>query len=318
MFEAPTYIALDLPSRVAAQVRTLRQRYDVQTARLPVEITIAGSSGIGVLARDQQPDRVFDLVESLGRKFLPFTTSFESMSRFPGVPVFWLKPRDRAPFDALQSALVAAGLRFESSPFSYTPHCSVSVSAMLTSAQETQLLHEAIPSEAFPLARLSLYQPVGGRASLLKAFSFSDEPHLTDALASDATYLYALVERTMRNYVEATWGAWREAETRDTLRKAAAEGRYRLIHVAGEVVGAVSVDRLATHIQLEQLYVAPEHQRRGIGTTIVRDILAEGATLKLPVRLRVLAVNPAHRLYCRLGFVVTDTTPERLFMEHRG
>jgi ribosomal protein S18 acetylase RimI-like enzyme len=138
---------------------------------------------------------------------------------------------------------------------------------------------------------------------------------LTQAGASDDRFLYQLVERTMRGYVEATWGAWRESETRNTLSRAAAEGRYCLIHVGGEVVGAVSVERRDTHIQLEQLYVAPEHQRRGIGTTVVSDILAEADSLKLPVRLRVLAVNPAQRLYARLGFTVTDRTPERVFME---
>ena len=44
--------------------------------------------------------------------------------------------------------------------------------------------------------------------------------------------------------------------------------------------------------------------------------LAEAGSSRLPVRLRVLAVNPARELYARLGFVVTSSTPERLFMEH--
>jgi len=40
---------------------------------------------------------------------------------------------------------------------------------------------------------------------------------------------------------------------------------------------------------------------------------AQGRSL----RLRVLRVNPAQRLYLRLGFVITDETPERLYMEWR-
>jgi hypothetical protein len=35
----------------------------------------------------------------------------------------------------------------------------------------------------------------------------------------------------------------------------------------------------------------------------------------VPVRLRVLVVNPAKQLYERLGFVVTETTPEFFYME---
>lgn len=34
-----------------------------------------------------------------------------------------------------------------------------------------------------------------------------------------------------------------------------------------------------------------------------------------PVRLRLLAVNPARRLYEREGFRVSSTTPERIYME---
>jgi hypothetical protein len=41
----------------------------------------------------------------------------------------------------------------------------------------------------------------------------------------------------------------------------------------------------------------------------------EAREANLPIRLRVLAVNPAKALYERLGFVVVEMTPERQFME---
>jgi hypothetical protein len=47
----------------------------------------------------------------------------------------------------------------------------------------------------------------------------------------------------------------------------------------------------------------------------VRQVMAQAAAQERPVRLRVLRVNPAQRLYLRLGFVITDETPERLYME---
>jgi hypothetical protein len=45
--------------------------------------------------------------------------------------------------------------------------------------------------------------------------------------------------------------------------------------------------------------------------------MAQAAAQERPVRLRVLRVNPAQRLYLRLGFVITDESPERLTMEWR-
>ena len=66
-----------------------------------------------------------------------------------------------------------------------------------------------------------------------------------------------------------------------------------------------------------QLYIEKEFQRRGLGTQLLKRLFVEGRESSLPIRLRVLAVNPAKRLYERLGFVVIETTAERLFMEWR-
>ena len=59
-----------------------------------------------------------------------------------------------------------------------------------------------------------------------------------------------------------------------------------------------------------------EYQRRGIGSKLVERLLAEARSARLPLRLRVLRVNPAFRLYQRMGFRVVEATPERYFMEH--
>lgn len=172
MFSAPTYIVLDLPPAVADKVTALRQRFDTFEAGLPPEITIAGSSGLGPLAASQDPTMVFAALERVGRKHLPFATSFVSVERFPGVPIFWLKPRQREPFDALQSARLAEGVLFESSPFPFNPHCTISATVDLTVEQEIELLNMTIPTQAFELTTLDVYQLIEDRAVLLRSFSF--------------------------------------------------------------------------------------------------------------------------------------------------
>jgi GNAT superfamily N-acetyltransferase len=81
-------------------------------------------------------------------------------------------------------------------------------------------------------------------------------------------------------------------------------------------VGAIAIERHATHIQIEDLYILPEFQNQGIGTAIILDILEEAHQDHKPVRLRVLTSSPAKVLYEKLGFVVVQIEPERYFMEY--
>jgi hypothetical protein len=58
-----------------------------------------------------------------------------------------------------------------------------------------------------------------------------------------------------------------------------------------------------------------EALRRGVGSAIVRDVLARGRAARMPVRLRVLRTNPARRVYERLGFAVTRESATHVEME---
>lgn len=122
----------------------------------------------------------------------------------------------------------------------------------------------------------------------------------------------------MRGYVEATWGQWKAAMVRDFTADAAARGVFSILSMGGKRVGALLVTRHVSHMQLEQIYISPAHQRRGIGTRLLNKLKAEARRSRKPLRLRVLRVNPARGLYEHLGFHVTAVTEERCFMEYRG
>jgi predicted lactoylglutathione lyase len=47
----------------------------------------------------------------------------------------------------------------------------------------------------------------------------------------------------------------------------------------------------------------------------MNSIITEAAGLNIPIRLRVMAINPAKKFYEHLGFVVTETTSEFFAME---
>ena len=141
---------------------------------------------------------------------------------------------------------------------------------------------------------------------------------LRQAADDDAQFIYSLVESTMRAYVEEIWGSFSEEHNRNNVAEMLAAKSYSIIQYRDKDVGALAVERHPTHIQLAQIYILPTHQNRGIGTLLVRELLRESKQANVPLRLRVLSSNPARRLYEREGFRVTETTPERIFMERHA
>jgi GNAT superfamily N-acetyltransferase len=140
---------------------------------------------------------------------------------------------------------------------------------------------------------------------------------LRPAAESDFETVFAITMATMRAYVEATWGTWDDDEHRSRVRDSFEPSTHRLVHVDGQLAGLLASKEHAEHVQLVKVFLLPPFQGRGIGTRLVRQVLAQAAAQERPVRLRVLRVNPAQRLYLRLGFVLIDETPERLTMEWR-
>jgi ribosomal protein S18 acetylase RimI-like enzyme len=77
---------------------------------------------------------------------------------------------------------------------------------------------------------------------------------------------------------------------------------FQLILRDGAPVGRLYVDRSRDEIRVVDLALLPEHRGAGIGTSLLRDLLAEAAAAGKPITLHVERFNPALRLYWRLGF----------------
>ena len=75
------------------------------------------------------------------------------------------------------------------------------------------------------------------------------------------------------------------------------------------------VEEEATHFQVQQVYLLPPFQRKGIGTEVLTRVVQRARAKEVPVRLRVLRVNPARLFYETLGFIVTEADNEFYQME---
>lgn len=79
-------------------------------------------------------------------------------------------------------------------------------------------------------------------------------------------------------------------------------------------VGWLEARRTGSEVFLKQLYVAPTHQRQGIGSRIVRKLLDKWRGTATSMALFVLKNNPATDLYERLGFAVAQEPRTKFVM----
>src|SRR5262245_37434094 len=80
----------------------------------------------------------------------------------------------------------------------------------------------------------------------------------------------------------------------------------QIVLLSGTPIGLIKCVRNASDWHLLQIQLVPDKQRQGLGTRIIRDLMASARSANASLRLSVLRANPARRLYERLGFVVVE------------
>jgi GNAT superfamily N-acetyltransferase len=107
--------------------------------------------------------------------------------------------------------------------------------------------------------------------------------------------------------------AWTDAEKQAFLRQqfAAQQAYYHahytdttfeLILLDGEPVGRLYVARWPREIRIVDISLLPTHRGGGAGTLLLRALQAEAAEAGKRLTIHVERLNPARRLYDRLGF----------------
>ena len=125
-------------------------------------------------------------------------------------------------------------------------------------------------------------------------------PSFRPAVEADLPFLIALrLETLARNF------------ERQGIAVSADEHRQRvefrldaasIIEIDGRAAGLIKVLQDGATWTIEQFQIEPAQQRGGIGTMVLRALIAESRAAGALLRLSVLKQNPAARLYARLGF----------------
>ena len=123
---------------------------------------------------------------------------------------------------------------------------------------------------------------------------------LRQATAEDFHRLLDIRNQVLREYIVHVRG-WDEDREEERFRGNFDPVTTRVIESHDQVIGFLGVRPEGDVLYLAQAYIIPEYQGRGIGTELIRKVLAGGR----PVELWVMKLNTgAIRLYERLGFRV--------------
>jgi ribosomal protein S18 acetylase RimI-like enzyme len=90
-----------------------------------------------------------------------------------------------------------------------------------------------------------------------------------------------------------------------------------LVVLDGEPAGRLYLHRGENEIRIVDIALLPEHRGKGIGSALLRDLLAEADAAGKRVTIHVERLNPALRLYERLGFSVAADKGVYLFLERQ-
>ncbi len=135
------------------------------------------------------------------------------------------------------------------------------------------------------------------------------------AYMGDSEFIFTVKKAAFREYVEQVWG-WDDRYQRELHDRRFAAQDYRIIQFCGTDVGFLATSPTRDTLKVNQLYILPEYQGRGIGSTCMARILDDASLRQKPVVLQVLKVNTrGTAFYQRLGFTIVGETPTHFHMK---
>jgi GNAT superfamily N-acetyltransferase len=151
-------------------------------------------------------------------------------------------------------------------------------------------------------------------------------PELRPARPEDDAFLFALYASTRAEELDA-WGlAGPQREAFLRMQYLAQQRHYqaqlpraehRIVLVGGAPAGRLLVERRQDELRLADIAFLPEHRGQGLGTRLLRALLAEAKAAGVPVRLHALQGSRAAALYARLGFTARAPDGPYVLMEWR-
>jgi len=125
-----------------------------------------------------------------------------------------------------------------------------------------------------------------------------------DAMESDLSFVRHVHEASMRPHFESQFGVWDETFQKQKFSEPASIADHEILEVNEKPIGCAFVIEYPDRLVLARLWLLPEFQSKGIGTSFIKRLSEYADSLDLPVEISVLRSNRARFFYERLGFEI--------------
>ena len=142
-----------------------------------------------------------------------------------------------------------------------------------------------------------------------------EELSIRKAHASDSEFVFNVKKAAFREYVEQVWG-WDDKYQRERHNRRFASQYLRIIQFRGTDVGFLATSCTSDALKVDQIYILPEYQGRGIGSACLTRIIDRASLEEKSVMLQMLKVNTRGvAFYQRLGFTIVGESATHFQME---
>ena len=141
------------------------------------------------------------------------------------------------------------------------------------------------------------------------------EIELRQSTSGDVSFLWNVFHVSMKDYITQTRGEWNEQREESQFRHQLDLPATQVIRSNDFEVGFIMAPIKDGARWIHTICVVPERQRKGVGTEVLRRVIAQAQEHGISLCLSVLKVNPARRLYERLGFRVIEETTHHFKMQ---
>lgn len=137
---------------------------------------------------------------------------------------------------------------------------------------------------------------------------------LRDTDMRDVNFILNLRQDTIKTYIKEIWG-WNEEFQRNDFIESFQPNLNKIITYKGIDIGVLELNENEFEINITEIEILPAYQGIGIGSTILKDILANASELNKKVAIGTFKANfNAIRLYDHLGFNKVNETETHVLM----
>jgi len=121
------------------------------------------------------------------------------------------------------------------------------------------------------------------------------------AVETDRETIFGLHNQALGPYVDQIFG-WDDSQKEKIFSKKFDPSANKWIIVDGAKVGVIKYRDKGDYFYIDKIEIYPEYQGKGYGSTAINRVLSKASKKSVNVDLQVFKINPAARLYKRLGF----------------